>query len=279
MKANDKWNGGENVMNKWTEQSIKLAEQDNYLDKLYSIYPIKRNPRRQLSDEKKDKIRKAHKERNVIELITNLLDLDLFPIKDSFVAYLKKDRTAISRNPQNIERIGNILFDMDIEEILYKCTEPKESNRQMGPMFKKWIDKENFGAPVFRNAQEFLNCTDNCIFNSSDKELKKFAKEYLGYNRDKGIDFIAKFNEKYVIAETKFLTDFGGHQNAQFNDAVNTMQTSFKEKTVANEVVPIAILDGVLYIKGQNKMYNYLQNNPDQIIISALLLKEFLNSI
>ena len=26
-------------------------------------------------------------------------------------------------------------------------------------------------------------------------------------------------DNKYVIAETKFLTDFGGHQNDQFEDA------------------------------------------------------------
>ena len=36
---------------------------------------------------------------------------------------------------------------------------------------------------------------------------------------DKGLDFIARFNGKYVIGEfPKFLTDFGGHQNAQFNE-------------------------------------------------------------
>lgn len=28
-------------------------------------------------------------------------------------------------------------------------------------------------------------------------------------------------NGKYVIGEAKFLTDFGGHQNAQFNDAIS----------------------------------------------------------
>ena len=97
--------------------------------------------------------------------------------------------------------------------------------------------------------------------------------KYLGFNRETGIDFIAKFNNRYVIAEAKFLTDFGGHQNAQFDDAVRTMQNSFEDKKVDNEIIPIAIMDGVLYIQGNNKMYRYLQEHPKQIILSSLLFK------
>ncbi|GAA8500880.1 hypothetical protein HpDR57_06110 [Helicobacter pylori] len=35
---------------------------------------------------------------------------------------------------------------------------------------------------------------------------------------------MARFNKKYIIGEAKFLTDFGGHQNAQFNDAISTIE-------------------------------------------------------
>ncbi len=53
---------------------------------------------------------------------------------------------------------------------------------------------------------------------------------------------VARFNGKFVIGEAKFLTDFGGHQNAQFNDAISTV--------LAPDVraVKVAILDGVIYI-------------------------------
>lgn len=165
---------------------------------------------------------------------------------------------------------------MGIEDIIEKCIEPKETNRQIGPMFKQWIDKGTIGAPVLKNISEFINYNNNCILNISDAEMEKFAREHLGFDREKGIDFIAKFNNKYVVAEAKFLTDFGGHQNAQFTDAVSTMQASFNKK---NEVIPIAIMDGVLYISGNNKMYRYLEQNPSQIIISALVLREFLYSL
>ena len=62
----------------------------------------------------------------------------------------------------------------------------------------------------------------------------------LNYGEDKGLDLVGRFNGKYVIGEAKFLTDFGGHQNAQFNDAIKVLE----DKNV--NAVKIGILDGVL---------------------------------
>lgn len=96
----------------------------------------------------------------------------------------------------------------------------------------------------------------------------------MNYNYPKGLDFIARFNGQYVIGEAKFLTDFGGHQNAQFNDAINTIETSDVK------ALKIAILDGVIYIKGKNKMYKAITElYPNHLIMSALVLREFLYQI
>ena len=266
-------------MNFWTEKSAEFAQQRNYLDELYKVYPITPNLRREIPNYKEKSIKLAFDKRDNEKLIRELLDLDLFPIKDSFVAFLKRDKSSINRNPQTINRIAGNLHQMGFNEIMEKCTEPKETNRQIGPMFKNWIDKGTLGAKVIKDTDEFLQYKENCILNISDELMEKFAREYLGFDREKGIDFIAKFNSKYIIAETKFLTDFGGHQNAQFADAVSTMTASFVNKKVSNEVIPIAIMDGVLYIKGNNKMYRYLQEHQEQIIISSLLLREFLYSL
>ena len=85
------------------------------------------------------------------------------------------------------------------------------------------------------------------------------------------MDFVGRFNGKYVIGEAKFLTDFGGHQNAQFNDAISTLET----KNV--KAVKIAILDGVLYIKGRNKMFKDITTKYESYnIMSSLVLREFL---
>ena len=112
---------------------------------------------------------------------------------------------------------------------------------------------------------------ENAVLDASDKEMMNFAKKHLGYNRNKGLDFVGKFNRKYVIGEAKFLTDFGGHQNAQFSDAISTIQTK------GVKAVKIAILDGVLYIKGNNKMYKDITTTyAGHDIMSALVLREFL---
>ena len=96
----------------------------------------------------------------------------------------------------------------------------------------------------------------------------------FGYSRDKGLDFIARFNKKYIIGEAKFLTDYGGHQVAQFEDALSTLNTEVHGATC------VAILDGVVFIKGKNKMYNRLTTDcKNKNILSSLLLKDFCYSI
>ena len=165
---------------------------------------------------------------------------------------------------------------MGFDEIIEKCTAPKETNRQMGPMFKNWIARNIIGVPVLNDSDDFLNMKNNCVLNSTDSEMKDFARKFLGFKRNKGIDFLAKFNGKYVVGEAKFLTDFGGHQNAQFDDALSTLH-SFKRSEFL--VIPIAIIDGVIYIKNRSKMYKHLSNHPEENIMSALVLRDFLYSL
>ena len=268
-------------MNYWAQMSADFAAQKNYLDELFKVYPLNPNKRREISEELWSEIQNAYNSQNNVELIKLLLKHKLFPIKDSYVAYLRKDPSAIERNPNIINRIAGNLYQMDLNKIYEKCTEPKETNRQIGPLFKRWISLGTIGCPVFTNVDEFLSCNENAILNMSDEAMKKFAIEYLGYQRiDKGLDFIARFNNKYVIAEAKFLTDFGGHQDAQFDDAITTMNSPLTIPNKLNaEVVKIAILDGVLYINSKSKMYKHLKDNPNEIIVSSLVLREFLYSI
>ncbi len=267
-------------MNIWTKMSVEYANQKNYLDNLYKVYPISPNLRRELPADLQKNIEKAFSEKDDELLINNLLKLDLFPIKDSYVAYLRRDKSAIKRNPQTIKRIAGTIYDMGYDEVIEKCSMPKETNRQIGPMFKYWLDKGTLGASVYKTTRDFMrNSKENAILNSSDAEMADFAKEYLGYNRQKGLDFVARFNGKYIIGEAKFLTDFGGHQNAQFDDAISTISTEFKSNKLKTQVIPIAILDGVLYIKGNHKMYKYLESNEKKLILSSLLLREFLYSL
>ena len=140
-------------------------------------------------------------------------------------------------------------------------------------MFKEWL-KRAIGVPVLPLSR-FPTAKGNCILEGSDAELMSFARESLGYDGEKGLDFVGRFGGQYVVGEAKFLTDFGGHQNAQFEDAKRILEN----RTI--KAVKIAILDGVLYIPGAkgggNKMYRYLvENKSNHNILSALVLNEFL---
>lgn len=260
-------------MNHWLKQSIDYANQRSYLDDLFSIYPTIPEGIRDIDDKKWMKVENHYQSQNNLELVDSLLDLDLFPIKDSYVAYLKRDRQALYRNSRTINRICGRIYEMGLDKVYEKCSEPKETNRQIGPMFKNWINSKVLGMkPV--SLDEFLSNHNDAILDASDAQMKDFAKTQLNYNHSKGLDFVARFNRKFIIGEAKFLTDFGGHQNAQFNDAISTIEAE------GVNAIKIAILDGVLYIKGRNKMYvNITEKYKDYNIMSALVLRDYLYSI
>jgi hypothetical protein len=260
-------------MNKWIKQSIEYANQRSYLDDLFQVYPTIPDGIRDINQEVWKDVENAFNEKDNTQLIKELIRLDLFPIKDSYVAYLKRDKNSIERNPRTINRISGRIYEMGLNKVFEKCSEPKETNRQIGPMFKNWMNKKSLGiSPV--KIEEFLSNDKDAILDASDDAMMKFAKEHLNYNHNKGLDFVARFNKQYVIGEAKFLSDFGGHQNAQFNDAINTIEA----KDV--KAIKIAILDGVLFIKGKNKMYKSItETYKDYNIMSSLVLREFLYQI
>lgn len=257
-------------MSVWTDYSIEYANQRSYLDDLFQIYPTIPEGIREINDETWIGIEKAFKQKNNDTLLRELLKLGLFPIKDSYIAYLKRDKTSIDRNPRTINRICGRLYELGLDVLFERCSEPKETNRQIGPMFRRWLKHKSLGIePV--DLDTFLSDKKDAILDGSDKIMMNFAKEELGYNHNKGLDFVGRFNKRYVIGEAKFLTDFGGHQNAQFNDAISTIEA----KKV--NAIKIAILDGVLYIKGNNKMYKAITDTyKNYNIMSALVLREFL---
>ena len=260
-------------MNYWMEQSILYANQKSYLDMLFSVYPMSVNPPREIGNERWSFIKQAFKEKDDNVLIKYLLNLDLFPIKDSYIAFLKRFPEAVKLNPKTVARLCGRLYEMGLPKIFERCTEPKETNRQIGPLFKRWCNTKALGVtPVPLNV--FMSTKNDAILDASNAEMQEWAKYNVNYNRDKGLDFVARFNGKYVIGEAKFLSDFGGHQDAQLEDAILTLT----EQNV--NAVRIAILDGVVWLKTQNKMYRTVtEEYPNENIMSALVLRDFLYSL
>lgn len=257
-------------MNKWLNLSIKLAQQSNYLDRLQDVYKLPKNERRIVPQEIWNEVIKAFNSRDNTKLIHLFLDFELFPIKHSFVAYLRRDINAIERNPKIVAEIANAMYEIGLDELKIRCEEPKETNRQIGPLFKNFLISEDLGLEKM-NMSRFKTTRANGIFIGSDTESKDYATEFLGYSRNKGLDFLARINGKHIIGEAKFLTDFGGHQNAQLDDAYSTLNAT------VDGAEKILILDGVLYISNTGKMYQSItQQYKNENIMSAILIKDFI---
>ncbi len=120
----------------------------------------------------------------------------------------------------------------------------------------------------------FFSNNDNAILDAGDKGLKTFAQEHLNYQRNKGLDFVGRFNGRYVIGEAKFISRSGGNQDKSFEDAAQTLLVQDVD------AVKIAILDGILYQKRKTKMYVALTTTHAELnIMSALVLREFLYQV
>lgn len=258
-------------MNSWTQMSVDYANQMNYLDRLYSVYTTVPEGIRDLHQEAWDDTVDAFDRNDNKALIRSLLKQEHFPIKDSYVAFLRRDPGAIDRNPETVNRLCGRIYEMGLPGVFERCSEPKETNRQIGPLFRKWIRKGSLGLiPV--SLDEFQATSGNAVLEAGDVETRQFAAEHLNYRDEKGLDLLARFNGRHIIGEAKFLTDFGGHQNAQFNDAMNIFQHRVR-------AIRVAILDGVCYLENSGKMFTAFQDNEDNNIMSALVLREFLYQV
>lgn len=132
-------------MNRWTARSIELANKRDYLDRLHEVYPMIQNQPRSIDPATWEKAARALDTGNDSTLLVALLDMKLFPIKHPFVAYMKKDRESIRRNPVTVRRIAAELRGYGKEQIRRMCSAPKEKNRQIGPMFRTWLERTALG--------------------------------------------------------------------------------------------------------------------------------------
>lgn len=255
-------------MNKWIKRSAILANGNGYLDKLQSVYPVTLAEEREMPAEIIEELRGIFEARDDEKLVRRLLAFEKFPLKDPYVAFLRRKKGAfIKKNPETVSRIAEQLYSLGFNGMLNGIKEPKEFNRQIGTLFKRWLP--NMGFPLLV-AHEFEYHKGVCLLSGSDNTLKNYAQTKLDYNIEKGIDMLAKAGNAYFfLGEAKFLTDYGGHQIAQFEDALRT--ASFEK----DNCIGMAILDGVVWIKGRNKMFEKICNSK-HIILSALLLKDFL---
>ncbi len=256
-------------MNKWVEKSIRLANSNGYLDKLFEVYPVNLNLNRSIPDELKENIQIAFDRKDKKELIKELLKFTKFPIDDPYVASLRRYSHLLDKNPETINRLGDRLLLIGIENIIKMAAKPKSSSRQFGNIFQNWLN--SFQYPIL-SQEEFSKCKRISFLKGSDNELKKFAKSELKIKKlNRRPDFILKTRSKFVLGEAKFLTDYGGTQNNQFDNALKI--TKIKGKNYEG----IAVLDGIVWFDSNNYMNKKIKRFRNNAL-SALLLKEFMKN-
>ncbi len=254
-------------MNKWIQKSINLANSEGYLDKLYEIYPIELGDIRTIPDNIRKKIQKAFREKNKIDLIKELLKLPKFPIDDPYISSLRRHPSLLSKNPETIERIYKKLFSLGIDTVLELSSKPKSPSRQLGHSFKRWLRTLNY---PFLEINIFKEYSNTAFLEGGDKKLKQFANDELRLdNLKKGIDFILKINNKFILGEAKFLTDYGGTQNNQFRDAIDV--ATIKK----DNIIGVAIIDGIVWFDSNAYMHRTIKSF-NGVALSAILLKEFI---
>lgn len=256
-------------MNEWIRKSIRLANSPGYLDKLHEVYPVTYEPTRPVDPQTRDKLQELYNRRDDFGLIEHLLSLEKFPIKNPYVAFLRKKKGSVNDNPQTVREIARYLYSIGFDKMIEGIEEPKEFNRQIGTLLKRWL--RTLGYP-FLQEEDFDQCHEGMAFLEGDNgQLKEYANRALGCELRKGPDLLARKGSLFIIGEGKFLTDYGGHQLGQFSDAMTFLDGRQRK------ALRIAILDGVVWIENKTRMHREVREREEPVL-SAVLLREFLNS-
>jgi len=256
-------------MNKWVKESIDLANSKGYLDKVFEVYPVEIGDIRGVGKGVIIKFRKAFKNKNKKDLIKALLEFPKFPINDPYIASLRRHPYLLEKNPKTIQRIGERLLSTEINTILRLATQPKSPSRQLGNSFENWIHTINY---PFLEERKFKNYNKIAFLKGSGAKLKQFTIRELGVRKlTRRPDFILKAGNKFIVGEAKFLTDYGGTQNNQFDGAIK--MTKIKNP----RVIGLAVLDGIVWFRSNAYMHRVVKRLKGAVL-SALLLKKFINS-
>lgn len=266
------------MASQWTKKSIEFANSPGYLDRLSDIYQMQVNPERPLDETLRVKVKRAFDQRNTKELIELLLEAEVFPVKDSYVGFLRKKHQAIEENPETISRIGDRLYTLGWTGLLREASRPKETNRQLGSSFRGWLARlagpSDFLLLDIGTFESFSEKGKIAILEGGDQTLRKFAEEILNEQLNKGIDLVIKKNGRYVLGEAKFLTTPGGEQDRGFEDAYNFISGEGGEQ----KVIRIALIDGYVWLEAKSGLHQKILGQ-DTFIFSALLLKDFLRAL
>jgi len=245
-----------------------LVNNQDYLDRLQQVYPHEEGER-DIDQNTLDSIRQSFEERDNIALLNKLLNLDKFPYKDSYVAFLRKDRTAIERNPRTVHRICDRLYAMGIDDVIEGATRPKEANTRRGNQFRAWA-RRNFDWVDMRRFQ--FSQAGVVMLDATELEARNFCNTVMGVGISKRPDIVAKSGRRYIIGEAKFLSSTGGNQGRAFDDGMLLANNS------SGNAFKVFVLDGIHWIEAGSEQHHRIEYGT-AAIFSVLLLQEFLDNV
>jgi len=255
-------------MNEWAKRTLQLVMEQDYLDKLQKVYPHEEGER-DVAQSTLDSIRQSFEKRNEKVLLNQLLSLEKFPYKDSYIGFLRKDRTAIERNPETVKRICDRLYAMGIEGIISGITQSKEANTRRGNQFSDWA-KSHF---TWVGLDEFKKSTQGIIMlNATELEARNFCNTVMGIGISKRPDMVAKAGHHYIVGEAKFLSSTGGNQGRAFDDGMGLATNS------SGNAHKVFLLDGIHWIERGSDQYKRIEYGT-AAVFSVLLLHDYLKSI
>jgi len=252
----------------WVERSFALVDEGGYLDRMAEIYPPALPGGRQIAQARLDMVRVALEEPDDRVLLRTVLQFRRFPFNHPYVSFLRQSPQEILRNPVVVGVICRRLRDMGVEGVLDGLQKPKELNRQMGPMFSTWLQRQY---PFSPNPDLFQASLEAVVFlGGSGEMLRRFANN-IGCGI-KQPDFLARVGGRYVVGEAKWVGTGGGNQDRGFEDALRLASASFPR------AVTVAVLDGIVWVRGRGGQSRRLANFSGNAL-SALLLADFLESL
>jgi len=259
-------------MNTWVEKSFQIAKSQGYLDKISEIYPINNGGEENRTDQDSvleiKKLLKIHKPK---KLISYLIKLERFPFDDPYIGFIRHFEDALSKNPKTVGRIWKRLKGLGVEGIIEGINRPKSASRKFGHYFSHWIHKQY----KVLSEKDFLKTNKGIIvLDGGDKKLKEFAKKYLNYDRKKGLDFILKVKNIYVIGESKFVGHSGGTQDKSVREVINLV----KENKIP-KIFKVGLVDGVPWVASSTLYRGLHELKDDEYIMSALCFNAFLKSL
>lgn len=255
-------------MNPWSQKTLQLVTTQDYLDQLQKIY-VHEEGERDVTEGTIQSIRDTFESGDAEGLLTHLLGLEKFPYKDSYIAFLRKDRTAISRNPETVNRIYSILSAMGIDGVIAGVKQSKEANTRRGPQFWNWL-KVRY--PIVDEAT-FISSTQGIVLLEGGEEVGlRFCNNHLKLGIVKRPDLLAKSGTRYVVGEAKFLSSLGGNQARAFDDGMHLATNG------AGNAYKIFLLDGVIWLEQGSSHFQRIDNS-NAAVLSCIVLDEYLNSI